>query len=199
MIQWSDFDTLRESLPAPAFGATMPAVSPYRVIFVCMGNICRSPMAELVFRQQLELAGLAGQVVADSAGTGDWHIGDPADRRARAALERRGYPTEHRARQFETTWFAERELVIALDRDNARQLKRLAPTREISDAVRLLRQFDTNAEAVDIPDPYYGDAAGFDEALDQIEPSCAGLLEHLAIELKAPAPMAQINSLAKHP
>jgi protein-tyrosine phosphatase len=180
-------DTAPKSLPVLAFSATIPAVSDYRVIFVCMGNICRSPMAELVFRQQLAQAGLADLVLVDSAGTGDWHVGDPADRRARAALERRGYPTDHAAKQFEPAWFAERELVIALDRDNLRELKRLAPTREDAESVRLLREFDAAAESVDVPDPYYGDAAGFDDVLDQIELSCAGLLQHLALELDAPS------------
>jgi len=143
-------------------------------------------MAELVFRQQLAQSGLADTVVVDSAGTGDWHVGDPADRRARAALERRGYPTDHTAKQFQPAWFAERDLVVALDRDNLQQLKKVAPTRADGAAIRLLREFDVAAEAVDVPDPYYGDAAGFDDVLDLIELSCAGLVEHLQTELRQP-------------
>jgi len=164
----------------------MPAVSAYRVIFVCMGNICRSPMAELVFRHQLAREQMADLVIVDSAGTGDWHAGDPADRRARSALERRGYPSGHQAKQFRSDWFTQRDLVVALDRDNVRDLRRLAPTKSAADAIRLLREFDSAAEAVDVPDPYYGDAAGFDEVLTQIETSCAGLLQHLRNEVAAP-------------
>jgi protein-tyrosine phosphatase len=163
----------------------MRGVSTYRVIFVCMGNICRSPMAEMVLRHQLAMRGLADQVTVDSAGTGGWHIGDPADRRARAALERRGYASSHSARQFDPQWFADRDLVVALDHENLRDLKRLAPTRDQASAVRRLREFDPDAEAVDVDDPYYGDAAGFEDALDQIESACDGLVDHLAETLGA--------------
>lgn len=160
----------------------MPVV-PYRVIFVCMGNICRSPMAELVLRDQLRQSGLHDTVVVDSAGTGGWHVGDPADRRARAALERRGYPTAHQARQFEPEWFEARDLVVALDRDNVRDLRRVAPSRRHADDIRLLKEFDPDAESVDVPDPYYGDAAGFDVVLLEIEQACAALTVHLSDEL----------------
>ncbi len=163
----------------------MRRVSTYRVIFVCMGNICRSPMAEVVLRHQLTGRGLANLVTVDSAGTGGWHVGDPADRRARAALERRGYTSAHSARQFDPVWFADHDLVLALDDENLRDLKRLAPTRDQAAAVRRLREFDPDAEAVDVPDPYYGGAAGFDEVLDQIEAACAGLVDHLADTLNA--------------
>lgn len=143
-------------------------------------------MAELVFRQQLATAGLAGVVATESAGIGDWHVDDPADRRARAALERRGYPTDHRARQFEATFFGDSDLVIALDRENRKDLRRLAPTREDADGVRLLLDFDQNAETEDVPDPYFGDAAGFDNVLDMIEQACGGLVTHLSDELERP-------------
>lgn len=147
-------------------------------MFVCMGNICRSPMAALVLRHQLAQAGMADVVVA-SAGTGGWHVGDPADRRAQAALRRRGYPTEHRAQQFRAEWFHEYQLVVAMDRDNQRDLKRLAPTRAHGDAVRLLLEFDPLAEGLDVPDPYYGGADEFDGVLTQIESACRGLTTHL--------------------
>ena len=169
----------------PSATATMRRVSTYRVIFVCMGNICRSPMAEVVLRHQLAGRGLADLVTVDSAGTGGWHIGDPADRRARAALEKRGYASAHSARQFDPLWFADRDLVLALDHENLRDLKRLAPTRDQASAVRRLREFDPDAEAVDVADPYYGDAQGFEEVLDQIESACAGLVDHLAHTLDA--------------
>lgn len=156
------------------------------MIFVCMGNICRSPMAEAVLRSQLTEAHMSGTVIVDSAGTGDWHVGDPADRRARAALAERGYPLDHRARQFEPAWFDERDLVVALDRDNVSQLKRMATRREDAADVRLLREFDPSAEGVDVPDPYYGGADGFVEVLDQIELACAGLVQHLSLKVGVP-------------
>lgn len=159
-------------------GVTIAPVSPNSVIFVCMGNICRSPMAALVFRHQLALAG-RDSVTVESAGTGGWHVGDPADRRAQAALRRRGYPTEHLAQQFQPEWFDAFDLVVAMDRDNQRDLRRLAPTRAQGDAVRLILEFDPLAESPDVPDPYYGGADEFDGVLTQIESSCLGLLSHL--------------------
>ena len=163
----------------------MRGVSAFRVIFVCMGNICRSPMAEMVLRKQLRETGMQDTVLVDSAGTGDWHVGDPADRRARNALELRGYPYDHQARQFDPAWFFERDLIIALDRENLHDLKRLAPTPSHASAIRLLREFDASAEAVDVPDPYYGAAAGFDEVLDQIEHSCAGVVDYVGNQLQS--------------
>lgn len=155
----------------------------YRVIFVCMGNICRSPMAEIVFREHLRAAGLDDVIIVDSAGTGGWHVGEPADRRARAALERQGYPSEHVARQFEIPWFHERDLVVALDRDNVRTLRRMAPDRSSAHAIPLLKEFDPLAESVDVADPYYGDSGGFDDALAEIEQACHALLSHLTTTL----------------
>lgn len=153
-------------------------VSNLSVIFVCMGNICRSPMAASVLRHELERSGMSG-VTVSSAGTGGWHVGDPADRRAQAALSRRGYSTEHAAQQFQPTWFDDYDLVVAMDRDNKRELRRFAPTRAHADTVRLMLEFDPDAETVDIPDPYYGASSDFDLVLDQLEPACRGLASHL--------------------
>jgi len=150
---------------------------PYRICLVCLGNICRSPMAESVLRAQLERAGLADAVVVDSAGLGDWHVGDDADRRALQALTRRGYPLSHAARQFDRAWFAERDLVLALDRSNLAGLRRLAPDPQTADRVRLLRSYDPDAgDDLDVPDPYYGGADGFEHVLDLVERACAGLV-----------------------
>jgi protein-tyrosine phosphatase len=153
-------------------------VSEVSVIFDCMGNICRSPMAASVLRAELERAGLT-HVEVSSAGTGGWHVGDPADRRAQAALARRGYPTEHQAQQFRAEWFDRYDVVVAMDRDNLRDLRRLAPSRSHADTVRLMLEFDPEAESLDVPDPYYGSAGDFDEVLDLLEPACRGLVEHL--------------------
>jgi len=135
-------------------------------------------MAASVLRSELEKAGLT-HVHVSSAGTGGWHVGDPADRRAQAALARRGYPTEHHAQQFLAGWFDEYDLVVAMDRDNLKDLRRLAPSRSSADALRLMLEFDPDAESIDVPDPYYGSAGDFDEVLDLLEPACRGLVTHL--------------------
>lgn len=140
-------------------------------------------MAEAVLRHQLGRSGLHGHVDVDSAGTGDWHLGDDADRRARAALTSRGYSLQHTARQFQASWFPERNLVVAMDDDNRRDLRRLARSRADRDKVHLLRTFDPLAGELDVPDPYYGDAGGFLRVLDIIETACDGLLGHLSREL----------------
>jgi protein-tyrosine phosphatase len=164
-----------------------------RVCFVCTGNICRSPTAEVVFQQLLLDAGLAGQVVVDSAGTGPWHAGHDMDPRARSALLARGYrPDRHVAKQFQATDFDERDVVLAIDSGHLARLSRLAlVAEEPEDAVAslsLLRGYDPTAVLAgetDIPDPYYDDARGFDIVLDQVERACAGLLRALRPRLAA--------------
>jgi len=135
-------------------------------------------MAAAVLRAQLEREGLH-HVQVSSAGTGGWHVGDPADRRARAALQHRGYATEHEARQFQGKWFNDYHLVIAMDRDNERELRRMAKTSAHADTIRLMLEFDPDAESLDVPDPYYGSADEFDTVLSQLEGACSGLVTHL--------------------
>jgi protein-tyrosine phosphatase len=165
----------------------MGDVEPYRIVFVCLGNICRSPMAEVVFRSLLDDAGLGDRVEVSSAGTGEWHVGEGADRRAARALNVRGYDASaHRARQFAPGWFDEHELVVALDSSNLATLRRLAPSPAAAEKVRLLRSYD--AEAVrrgdlDVPDPYFGDPDGFAHVLDLVERACRGLLEGVRREV----------------
>ena len=117
-------------------------------------------MAAAVLQEELERAGLRHVTVA-SAGTGGWHVGDPADRRAQAALERKGYRTEHAAQQFRTEWFDDYDLIVAMDRDNVSELRRVAPTKGRADTVRLMLEFHPDAESLDVPDPYYGAASDF--------------------------------------
>jgi protein-tyrosine phosphatase len=149
----------------------------YRVCFVCTGNICRSPMAEIVFRARVAEAGLDGLVEVDSAGTGGWHEGDAADPRTMAVLEENGYATGHTARQFQPSWFSRLDLVVALDSGHLRALRRLAPTEQDAQKVRLLRSYDPAAgDDLDVPDPYYGGAEGFGECLEMVEAASAGLL-----------------------
>ncbi|MFE1323567.1 low molecular weight protein-tyrosine-phosphatase [Streptomyces sp. NPDC058741] len=149
----------------------------YRVCFVCTGNICRSPMAEVVFRARVAEAGLDGLVEVDSAGTGGWHEGDGADPRTVAVLEESGYASAHTARQFHPSWFSRLDLVIALDSGHLGALRHLAPTERDARKVGLLRSYDPAAgDDLDVPDPYYGDAEGFQECLEMVEAASTGLL-----------------------
>ncbi|MEU6877603.1 low molecular weight protein-tyrosine-phosphatase [Streptomyces sp. NPDC046712] len=148
----------------------------YRVCFVCTGNICRSPMAESVFRARVEEAGLAHAVEVDSAGTGGWYEGYPADPRTVAVLEDHGYDPDHTARRFRASWFPALDLVIALDEGHLRDLRALAPTPADAAKVRLLRAYDPAADALDVPDPYYGGTEDFEECLEMVEAASEGLL-----------------------
>nr|WSY53433.1 low molecular weight phosphotyrosine protein phosphatase [Streptomyces sp. NBC_00886] len=157
----------------------------YRVSFVCTGNICRSPMAESVFRARVEEAGLNGLVEVDSAGTDGWHEGDGADPRAVAVLEEHGYGTDHAARRFQASWFSRLDLVIALDSGHRKALRRLAPTEDDARKVHLLRSYDPGAgDDLDIPDPYYGDLDGFQECLEMVEAASTGLLAAVREEVE---------------
>ncbi|MFF6780966.1 low molecular weight protein-tyrosine-phosphatase [Streptomyces sp. NPDC012510] len=150
----------------------------YRVCFVCTGNICRSPMAESVFRARLAEAGFDGLVEVDSAGTGGWHEGDAADPRTVSVLEANGYDGMHTARQFQVSWFSRLDLVIALDEGHLKALRRLAPTPTDADKIRLLRSYDPAAgDDLDVPDPYYGGMEGFEECLELVEAASPGLLD----------------------
>ncbi|MER6179117.1 low molecular weight protein-tyrosine-phosphatase [Streptomyces sp. NPDC001652] len=149
----------------------------YRVCFVCTGNICRSPMAESVFRARVAEDGLDGLVEVDSAGTGGWHEGDGADPRTVSVLEAHGYDGGHTARRFQPSWFSRLDLVIALDHGHLKALRRLAPTPQDAAKVRLLRSYDPSAgDDLDVPDPYYGGMDGFEECLEMVEAASEGLL-----------------------
>ncbi|MCX2922256.1 low molecular weight protein-tyrosine-phosphatase [Streptomyces sp. NEAU-W12] len=152
----------------------------YRVCFVCTGNICRSPMAESVFRSRIVEAGLDGVVETDSAGTDGWHAGDGADPRAVAVLEENGYAGDHTARRFDPSWFGRLDLVIVLDTSHLRTLRRLAPTQRDADKVRLLRSYDPGAgDDLDVPDPYYGETDDFSTCLEMVEAASDGLLSSI--------------------
>lgn len=154
--------------------------NPFRICFVCTGNICRSPMAEVVFRDLIHARGWQNSVVVQSAGTGEWHVGEPSDSRTADALRQRGYPDgTHRARQFDVDWFDLLDLVIAFDRGQERILKTWAPSDDARAKVHLLTSFDPEAAGVDVPDPYYSDAAMFDSVLSMIERACRALLRQL--------------------
>jgi protein-tyrosine phosphatase len=151
-----------------------------RLLFVCLGNICRSPTAEGVMRRLVREAGLEDEVTIDSAGTGGWHVGEPPDARATEAARRRGSVLEGAARQVRPEDFAAFDLLLAADRSNLRALQRLAPDEAGRAKVRLLREFDPAAgEDLEVPDPYYGGPDGFDAVLDVVEAACRGLLDHV--------------------
>jgi protein-tyrosine phosphatase len=158
----------------------------YRVCLVCLGNICRSPMAEVIVRSELAQAGLSGKVEVDSAGTGNWHVGGPMDKRARAELARHGYDgTGHRARQIEPSWLGGYDLVVAMDRSNLRSLRRMAPDPQMArDRIALFRSFDPSAareaDVPDVPDPYDGDGQDFAEVFDLVQAAARGLAGQLA-------------------
>ncbi len=147
------------------------------VLFVCMGNICRSPTAEGVFRRLLAEAGLEGRVRVDSAGTHGYHIGAPPDRRAAAAAKARGFDLSGlRARRVVTEDFDEFDLIVAMDSDNLDDLRAMAPDAGRAESRRLM-DFSDGSHGPDVPDPYYGGLNGFELVLDLVERACAGLLE----------------------
>src|SRR4051794_23731921 len=153
-----------------------------RVLFVCMGNICRSPTAEGVMRSLVREAGLEDEIELDSAGTGGWHAGDPPDWRATEAASRRGVTLEGAARQVMPRDFVDFDLLLAMDRENLHDLRRVAPSEELAGKARLLREYDpasAGAPDLDVPDPYYGGPRGFETVLDQVEAACRGLLAEL--------------------
>jgi protein-tyrosine phosphatase len=151
-----------------------------RILFVCMGNICRSPTAEGVMRSLVSEAGLEDRIEIESAGTGGWHAGEPPDARATEAAHRRGVTLAGAARQVLPEDFEAFDLIIAMDRENLRGLLAVAPDGEAAAKVRLLREFDPEASGdLDVPDPYYGGERGFETVLDQVQAACRGLLAEL--------------------
>ncbi len=159
-------------------------MSPQRLLFVCLGNICRSPAAEGVFLHLVAREGLADRFVVDSAGTGSWHVGKPADRRMLAAADKRGIALPSRARQIEAADLARFDRILTMDNDNLAAVEALArrsqpaPGREralIEPITRHCRQFRSQ----EVPDPYYDGDEGFEQVLDLLEDACSGLLEQL--------------------
>jgi protein-tyrosine phosphatase len=150
-----------------------------RVLFFCLGNICRSPTAEGVLRQKLREAGLADRVEVASAGTGDWHVGSAPDKRSQAAARLRGYDlSTQRAQQVSRADFVEYDLILAMDKSNLRHLQAMQPAKGKAELDLFLRRFE--AELDEVPDPYYDADQGFEQVLDLIERAS----DQLVIELK---------------
>jgi protein-tyrosine phosphatase len=155
-----------------------------RLLFVCLGNICRSPTAEGVMRELVQREGLAESIEVDSAGTGSWHVGSPPDARAAAAARARGIELVGSARQVHDADFAEFDLLLAMDEGNVRNLLAIAPGEDARAKVRLLREFDPAAVAassLSVPDPYYGGERSFDDVLDLVQAACEGLLAEIRV------------------
>jgi protein-tyrosine phosphatase len=159
-----------------------------RVLFVCMGNVCRSPTAEAVFRHCVLAAGLGERIACTSAGTHDFNRGASPDGRARAAAQRRGYDmSKMRGRAIEPADFERFDLILAMDRQNLEALRQTCPP-EHAERLRLLMEFARQHPLADIPDPYYGNAQGFELVLDMIEDACGSLLDHIRAQYIDAAP-----------
>ncbi len=148
------------------------------VLFVCLGNICRSPLAEGVFKHLVDGRGLTDRFEIDSAGTGGWHVGEPADARAAMVAESHGVALDSRARQAVEGDLERFDYVIAMDRDNLAELERMASGIEDGAELHLLRDFDP-AGGGEVPDPYYGGASGFETVYEMVTRSCEALLDHV--------------------
>lgn len=175
-----------DSFAAPAVPQARNPDRPYRILVVCLGNICRSPMGEVILRAELERAGLAGKAEVDSAGTGDWHLGEEMHSGSRAELSRRGFDgSRHQARQIERSWLADYDLLLAMDRSNLADLRQMAGGDEdLLGRIRLMRSFDPEAgEDAEVPDPYDGGPTDFAEVFDLVQAAAGVLAQQLAAEL----------------
>ena len=152
---------------------------PFRVLFICMGNICRSPAAEIVFRKLVEDAGLSDAIHTDSAGTIGYHAGKGPDPRMSDTLRARGYTIAGRSRQVTPDDLTNFDLLLVADEENLSDLRRLDRQAAHREKIRLLVEYCVEQEASHVPDPYYGGQRGFEEVADLVEDACGGLLEHL--------------------
>jgi protein-tyrosine phosphatase len=179
----ADNQAATPSAPAPRDPA-----GPYRICMVCLGNICRSPMAEVVLRDELDRAGLGERVTVESAGTGDWHVGGPMDSRARAELTRRGYDgSRHIARQIGPGWLGDFDLLVVMDNRNLANVRQMAASLPggadgLADGrLVLMRSFDPAAEpGAEVPDPYNGNKADYEQAFELVHAAAMGLTKRLA-------------------
>jgi protein-tyrosine phosphatase len=159
-------------------------MKPYSILFVCMGNICRSPTAHGVFLQKVMECGLGKQVQVDSAGTHNYHPGNPPDERSQAHASRRGYDlSDLRARQISASDFECHDLILAMDWDNLALIQEECPAEHLP-KVRRLTEFCLKHDSPVVPDPYYGGKDGFEHVLDLVEDACEGLLLYVERQLK---------------
>lgn len=166
----------------------MPDVDPIRIQFVCLGNICRSPLAEVVFREQVEQTGLASHFEIASSGTGDWHVGDSADRRMQEMAARHGVSLDaHCATQFAADDLAVYDHILVMDKNNLHDVLSLDEDDEHNGKVRLFREFDPEPGDFQVPDPYYGGHDGFENVYRIVKRTAERLLDRLIEEYDLPA------------
>ena len=151
----------------------------YRLLFVCMGNICRSPAGEAVMRHLIEVEGLADRIECDSAGTIAFHTGNPPDHRMQAAAANRNINTGGQARQICDDDYRSFDMILTMDDENLLNVRNMAPTGDSPAEIRPFCDFVTGSTATEVPDPYYGGPKGFETVLDLLEDGCTSLLEHI--------------------
>ncbi|NBP67719.1 MAG: low molecular weight phosphotyrosine protein phosphatase [Cytophagia bacterium] len=149
-----------------------------KVLFVCLGNICRSPLAEAIFKKKLEEKGLSKHFLADSCGTANYHVGHTPDPRTIANARKNGVSIDHRGRQLHADDLANFDLILAMDKENLRNIHRLPNASLYSDKIKLMRSFDTSSNGDEVPDPYYGTEKDFQEVFDILESANEKLLLH---------------------
>ncbi len=158
-------------------------MKPFRVMFVCLGNICRSPVAHAVFEDLVRQEGLDDRISVESSGTGAWHLGEPADSRMRRTARKHGVTIDHRARAFSPADFREYDLILAMDRQNYRDIMSRGSA-EDREKVRMFRDFDP-AGSGDVPDPYYGGPEGFEDVYRIVERTARALLDEIRTEVRS--------------
>lgn len=151
----------------------------YKLLFVCLGNICRSPSAENIMNHLIDKAQLNGSIICDSAGTSNYHIGSPPDRRMTTAAARRGIKLEGEARQLQGSDLEIFDLILAMDKENYRDILYLDPQQKYWHKVRLMCEFAYRHQLEEVPDPYYGGTEGFDRVIDLLLDACEGLLQYV--------------------
>lgn len=152
---------------------------PYKLLFVCLGNICRSPASENLMNHFIQQRGLQEHIVCDSCGTSGYHIGSVPDRRMTAAASKRGIPMTGRARQFDRSDFEDFDLILVMDKENYQDIRSLDPEGQYQHKVRLMCSFCRHHSDQEVPDPYYGGSEGFNYVLDLLTDACDGLLDYV--------------------
>ena len=165
--------------PLPTIVTSVPTKQPFRVLFVCWGNICRSPAGQNVFQHLLDENGMSDRINCDSAGTIDAHAGKSPDGRMRDTLEQRGISVNGAARKISAGDFRDFDLILTMDDFNRQEVLAVAPDAEARAKVHPFTDFCENHEADEVPDPYYGGSSGFELVADLIEDGCQGLLAHI--------------------
>jgi protein-tyrosine phosphatase len=159
--------------------------NPYKILFVCLGNICRSPTAEGVFQHLVNERELQPYFYIDSAGTSAWHIGEPANSKSRQTASKHGIELNSRARKFEPADLEEYDLILAMDRENLQNIRQLDNQNRFSDKIQLMRDYDPQPGDDEVPDPYYGGMDGFQHVFEVVRRSCEALLDELEESLES--------------